>query len=125
MDDERAVQEVGDAVRVLRDYRMALFAGGEHDECDNRRGRAGISRERVKRVLAEGGRLSEVDVLFCRTRYFLDGVVVGSEAFVNNVFTLMRGSIGGAGRTTGARGMRGADSSLYTMRDLQKDVLRC
>lgn len=125
MNEERAAQEVGDAVRVLRAYRMELFAGGEDRERDKFKGRAGISRERVKRVLAEGGRLSEADLLFCRTRYFLDGVAIGSETFVNHVFRLMRGGIGGARRTTGARRLRGVESSLYTMRDLQKDALSC
>ncbi len=74
-------------------------------------------------VVPVGG-LSEAEVLLCRTRYFVDGVAIGSERFVNQVFVLMRESFG-AGRKTGARRMRRIDPPLCTLRDLQKNALLC
>jgi len=123
MSEERSAREVADGHQVLRDYRMALFSDGQEHLRDERKKRAGISRERVKKVLADGGRLSEADVLLCRTRYFVDGVAIGSERFVNQVFVLMRESFSGK-RKTGARRMRRVDTPLCTLRDLQKDALR-
>jgi putative transposase len=86
--------------------------------------RAGIPIERVEQVLASGGTLSEADLMWCRTRYFVDGLVIGSESFVNQVFALSRGYFG-AKRKSGARRMRRVATSLCTMRDLRKDVLQC
>jgi REP element-mobilizing transposase RayT len=125
MSEGRAAREVADAKQVLRDYRMVLFADGEEHLRDERKKRAGIARERVARVLARGGKLSEAELAFCRTRYFLDGVAIGSEHFVNHVFTLLRESFGGANRKSGARRMRRVESTLCTLRDLQKDALSC
>jgi putative transposase len=124
MNEECAAREVADPQQVLREYRMALFFDGQEHLRDERLKRAGISRKRVEKVLAEGGRLSEGDILLCRTRYFVDGVAIGSERFINHLFTLMRESFG-PGRKTGARRMRRVESPLCTLRDLQKDVLRC
>jgi len=124
MSEERAAREVADESQVLRDYRMALFADGEEHPRDERKKRVGIARERVEKVLASGGRLSEADLLLCRTRYFIDGVVIGSERFVNHVFALMREHFGPR-RTTGARRIRRVDSVLCTLRDLHKDALGC
>ncbi|MDG1364364.1 MAG: hypothetical protein P8Q54_12910 [Akkermansiaceae bacterium] len=68
------------------------------------------------------GKLSEAELLRCRTRYFVDGLVIGSEGFVNGVFAMMRGYFG-AKRQSGARRMRGVETSLCTMRDLQKQAV--
>jgi len=124
MNEERAAREVADPKQVLRDYRMALFSAGEEHLRDERLKRFGISRERVGNVLAQGGRLSEAEMLLCRTRYFLDGVAIGSESFINHLFVLMRENFGPE-RKTGARRMRRVESSLRTLRDLQKNALRC
>ena len=124
MNEERAAKEVADPKQVLCDYRVALFAAGEEHLRDERLKRGGISREQVERVLAEGGRLSEAEMLLCRTRYFMDGVAIGSEGFINHLFILMRENFGPK-RKTGARRMRGVKSSLCTLRDLQKKPLLC
>ena len=60
----------------------------------------------MEKVIKEGGKLSEAEMLRCRTRYFLEGLVIGGENFVNEVFVMMRGYFG-ATRQTGARRMRG------------------
>jgi REP element-mobilizing transposase RayT len=43
---------------------------------------ASISPEDVRRILGEGGQLPLPVVLRCRVRYFIDGAVLGSQAFV-------------------------------------------
>ncbi len=108
----------------MRSYRVLLFETGEEQVRDEVVKRAGIPLARVKKVLARGGSLSEAELGLCRTRYFVDGLVIGSESFVNHVFALTRDYFGKK-RESGARRMRRVTSSLCTMRDLQRDVLRC
>jgi len=59
-------------------YRLLLFGTGtvarEHKHT--------ISTEQFQRILREGGRLPLAKVLRCRVRYFTDGAVLGSKAFV-------------------------------------------
>jgi hypothetical protein len=107
---------------VQRKYRVELFVDGEVSARDKVKGRMGISVERVKRVLNEGGNLSEAEVLRCRTRYFLDGLVIGSESFVNGVFAMTRGYFGRK-RRSGARQMRGVETALYTIRELRRQAV--
>jgi len=57
--------------------------------------------------------------------YFTDGAVIGSKAFVNQVFERLK-SAGAASkkRTSGARQLREIDAQgLYSLRDLRKEVL--
>jgi hypothetical protein len=65
-------------------------------------------------------------VLRHRVRYFRDGAVLGTAAFVNAVFEReqsLRNRFGEK-RTNGARRMRGAEwGDLRVLRDLQKDVI--
>ena len=74
----------------------------------------------MERVLAEGGELSEAEMMFCRARHLVDGLVIGSEGFVNGVYALTRDHFGEL-RTSGARKLRRVQTSLRTMRDLQRD----
>jgi len=124
MNEERAGKEVATWREVMRRYRMLLFEAGEEQVRDEVKKRAGIPLARVEKVLARGGSLSEAELGLCRTRYFVDGLVIGSESFVNHVFALTREYFGEK-RQSGARRMRQVTSSLCTMRDLQRDVLRC
>lgn len=117
-----ASEEAADGHQILRNYRMALFTDGKEHPRDARKNRVGIAGARVKNVLENGGRLSEADLLSCKTRYFIDAIVIGGEGFVDHVFELIRGSLGDR-RTTGARRMRRVSSKLRTLRDLQKDAL--
>ena len=63
---------------VQAGYRQVLFgtatAPREH--------KGGISLEEFQRVLKEGGTLPRATVLRCRVRYFTDGAVLGTRAFV-------------------------------------------
>lgn len=105
---------------VVRQYRVVLFEDGEERSGDGSERRRGFSPKEVARVLKCGGRLSEAQMLRSRVRYFLDGLVIGSESFVNRAFLLSRGFFGAA-RRSGARKMWRIDSTLRTMRDLKKD----
>lgn len=64
-------------------------------------------------------------MLFCRIRYFADGAVIGSKAFVNEAFANARDRFGPK-RKDGARKMRGsaaaAGTTLWSLRDLQKGI---
>ena len=62
------------------------------------------------------------DLLRCRVRYFSDGLILGSRAFVDDMFDERRAHFG-AKRKTGARKMRGGDwDGLCVARDLKKEV---
>jgi hypothetical protein len=64
-------------------------------------------------------------MLRCRVRYFTDGAVIGSRAFVDEVFRKCRDRFGSK-RESGARKLRGngaaAAGTLWSARDLQKEI---
>jgi hypothetical protein len=123
---------------VSREYRRILLAGAVGKQ-ESRVGRGGVTEvkrtrkgmsgedaqreeERLERKL-EGipfGRM-----LRCRVRYFTDGAVIGSRAFVNEAFANARERFGKA-RKDGARPMRGVASGakglLWSVRDLRLGV---
>jgi REP element-mobilizing transposase RayT len=120
--EKRAAREIATWAKVMRTYRVILFGDGEESPRDQVRKRAGIRRSRVQQVLDQGGELSEAELSWCRTRYFVDGLVIGSKSFVNRVFALSKGYFGER-RRDGARRMRQVDTPLCTMRDLRRDPL--
>jgi REP element-mobilizing transposase RayT len=72
-------REQPDRQITLSAYREVIFGKG----ATVRRERDGmIDWERAQKVLASGGRVGRIEYLRCRTRYFTDGVVLGSRAFV-------------------------------------------
>ncbi len=116
--------------RTSKRYRTLLYQHGEERGCDGNAeetvegSRPGFTREMVEAVLAEGGKLSRREILRCRVRYFCDGAVFGSAAFVEEVFESNRSRYGPK-RKSGARKMRGAEwGDLRVLRDLRKDVIR-
>ncbi len=116
-----------DWAEVLRRYRLLLYSEGREqkpDEVTGEGGRAGIATEECDRVAETAGKVSLPEVLRRKVRYFSDGAVIGSAAFVNGVFAQLKaeGRMGPK-RQTGARRMLGADwGGLRVLRDLQKDV---
>jgi putative transposase len=103
---------------VNRAYREHLYISGEQTSR-----KAGFTPEQVRQVLAEGGALPRGVALRCRVRYFSDGAVLGSRAFVEGVFQAHRGYFG-AKRTSGARPMKGSDwGGLCTARALRLSPL--
>ena len=88
---------------VVKRYREVLQAPLEKD-----RGRDGDT----------SGSLSEAEALGGSVRQVTDGVAVGLPPFLERVFGLARECFGPR-RQTGARRMRGIESELRAMRDLQ------
>ncbi len=120
--EKRAAAEVASWREVVRKYREVLFEDGEEKPRDRKKKRLGISPRKVAKVLASGGQLSETQMLYCRVRYLIDGLVIGSENFVNGIHAATREYFGRR-RRDGARKLRGVRSDLRTMRDLRVDAV--
>ena len=111
--------------QVMAEYRKHLFLSGEAEQVseDGKVQRRGFGCERVAEVLAKGGRLDLRDALFCRVRYFCDGVVLGSRAFVDEFFAANRERFG-ASRKDGARRLHRINApGLFALRELRLNVL--
>ena len=125
------------AGNVSKEYRMLLLAEGEEKLQegvgeDGKRAvkvvRKGMKQEVVEEELAELERSADVGLgkmLRWRVRYFSDGAVIGSRAFVDGVFAACRERFG-RGRRSGARKLRGSAAAaagvLWSVRDLQKGI---
>jgi len=80
--------------------------------------RRGVSPRQAAKVLQAGGKLSLVELLEHKVRYFVDGGVIGSRSFIEGVFEEARDRFGPR-RKNGARPMRGYKGSLFSLRDLR------
>ncbi len=109
-------------------YRRLLYVEGVErpgEEVTGEGGRRGIAAVEVEQVVAGNRRMTLPEVLHRKVRYFTDGVVLGSAAFVEEAFGRLQeqGRISGK-RRTGARKMRGADfGELRVLRDLRVRVI--
>jgi hypothetical protein len=123
------------AGKVSRAYRKLLMENAV-EKSEERVERDGMV---VRKILRKGIRKKEgggqdtratEDVPFarmlrCRVRYFTDGAVIGSRAFVNEAFAKSRERFG-AKRRDGARKLRGSGAPsagvLWSLRDLRKGI---
>lgn len=98
-------------------YRMRLFGAGAPQRAD----RASISPDALEKVVAEKGTLPLATVLRCRVRYFSDGAVLGSKAFVAKHLALYKRRTGHR-RRTALRPLPGITNwgDLATLRGLRK-----
>lgn len=105
-------------------YRCLLFSKGvEIKDAQNVNVvRQGVTAEEAHQVLKEKGKLSAMELVRLRVRYFSDGLVLGSQEFVESIFIENR-SLFGPKRKTGARRLKGGDGTLFSMRDLRKNAL--
>jgi len=107
-------------------YRVLLYLTGEEHPSDERHhppSRPGIPQEEVSKATGQNT-IPLPEILRRKVRYFSDGAVLGSAAFVDRAFELLRekGRIGSK-RRTGARTPRGADwGELRVLRDLRVRV---
>jgi len=93
-------------------YRAILREAGK-------KGTEGTQRmEGPQETETKGQRLTEGEALKGRVRYFVDGMVIGTEGFVERVFGWSRERFGPK-RKNGARKLRGIETELRSMRDLQ------
>ena len=98
-------------------YREILFGKG----AAVKESRATISPDALQQVIKEKGRLPLATVLRCRIRYFSDGAVLGSQAFVQTQLASYRSHFGLKPRTAPRELPQIADwGDLNTMRGLRK-----
>jgi hypothetical protein len=85
----------------------------------------GDPNEGLEQIVPATGDLALWQMLRWKVRYFTDGAVIGSRAFVDGLFEQCRERFG-AKRKTGARRMRGnglaATGLLWSARDLRKNI---
>jgi REP element-mobilizing transposase RayT len=112
-ENNRAWRGVQDA------YRLHLFGSGVAPRGD----KAAISPEALEKVVAEGGTLPLATVLCCRVRYFSDGAVLGTRAFVAKHLTVYKRQTGHRKRTA-PRPLPAITNwgDLVTLRGLRKKV---
>jgi hypothetical protein len=102
-------------------YHKHLYLSGRQRSGPD--GRQGFDPEEVQQVMDKDGRLSMKQLMQCRVRYFTDGGVMGTRAFVNEIFEGQRRFYSHR-RREGARPMKhGEWGDLYTMRDLRNKVV--
>ena len=89
---QRALGSGGGPRAAMGKYRALLYESGEARKPgeNGEAGRAGFSVEEIDAVLTRGGKLELGEALRCRVRYFSDGAVLGSRAFVERVFRCRR-----------------------------------
>lgn len=103
-------EEASRQYRVLLMERGHLHASGE---------KGSVSRELLLETLKSKGKLPRSELLLLRVRYFTDGLVLGSELFVENMFQQYRSHFGEK-RKSGARPPNGiAGSNLHVIRNLR------
>ena len=99
-------------------YREALFGAGTAE----REHKSALSEEAFQEVLEQKGELPLATVLRCRIRYFIDGAVLGSRAFVEMHLAEYRRRHGARERT-GPRDLSAVTNwhGLTTLRGLRKN----
>jgi len=95
-------------------YRRHLFAMADGK---------GIDSKRVKEVFEADGKLSIQELLYCRVRYFSDGLALGRKSFINNVFEDYRTWFSEK-RVEGARPIKKSDNTFFTLKDLRGEAIR-
>jgi hypothetical protein len=70
-------------------------------------------------VLAERGKLSPAELVRLRVRYFSDGAILGSKAFVEGIFEAQREQFSPK-RKRGARRIRESAEPFYALRTLRR-----
>ncbi len=101
-------------------YRCLLHAEGREvkDAQNEKVVSRGVTTESARAVLAEKGKLSPAELVRLRVRYFTDGVVLGSKAFVEGIFETQRDDFSPK-RKQGARRMTESEAPFYTLRHLR------
>jgi len=115
----------GKAAERYREYLFGVggeVKGGKTPDGDVK-SRGGFTQREIEEVLAAGGKLTLAQALRCRVRYFTDGVVLGSQEYVDEFFESRREAFGEK-RASGGRRMKGADwGRLRVLRDLKERVV--
>lgn len=101
-------------------YRLYLVERGHTENADNK---GKISRKLLLETCAKDGELSRPELLRLRIRYFSDGLVLGTETFVEDVFRRFRPHFGEK-RKSGSRDPRGLRvANVKVIRDLRAEPI--
>ena len=102
-------------------YRCILFDEGREvkDAQNETVVERGVSGESARVVLAERGKLSPAELVRLRVRYFSDGAILGSKAFVEGIFEAQREQFSPK-RKRGARRIQEMASPMYSLRQLRQ-----
>jgi hypothetical protein len=101
------------------EHRIGLFGSG----ATPKPGKQNLSEEDFQEVLSQKGRLPLSTVLRCRVRYFTDGAVLGSQAFVDEHLAHLRHRHGTRERTAPRPLLPIADwGGLMSLRGLRKNA---
>ena len=113
---ERKAGRAKEYVEGVRKKKLAVMVKKSMQRTDQSGAEVAAARERENEtVLAE---MKTAEMLMHRVRYFSDGAVIGSKAFVNEVFVRARERFS-EGRKDGARKVRGgAEGVLWSAREL-------
>ena len=102
-------------------YRCILFDEGREvkDAQNETVVERGVSGESARVVLAERGKLSPAELVRLRVRYFSDGAILGSKAFVEGIFEAQREQFSPK-RNRGARRIQEMATPMYSLRQLRQ-----
>jgi hypothetical protein len=102
-------------------YRCTLFDEGREvkDAQNEIVVERGVSGESARAVLAERGKLSPAELVRLRVRYFSDGAILGSKAFVEGIFESQREQFSPK-RKRGARRIQEMATPMYSLRQLRQ-----
>ncbi|WP_083912955.1 transposase [Rubritalea marina] len=115
-------------------YRCMLAEEGEaavgdaipsESQSARRKRKLGFDRKEVEQILNEGGKLNWRQMLRCKLRFAVDGVIFGSKEFVEDGFSALQDQCGEAyaNRTHGAKKMPYTkESRIYAHRQHLKDA---
>jgi REP element-mobilizing transposase RayT len=120
-----ALGDRGEWRAVSGRYRQLLYVSGETRgvRVDGQPVRPGFDIKTVESVVALKGKLPVNEILRCRVRYFTDGAILGSRAFVEEAFLRHRAHFS-TKRDGGAKPMKGGEwGDLFTARQLRVDIM--
>jgi putative transposase len=110
--------------RAAEAYRCILFDEGRElkDAQNETVVERGVTGESARAVLAERGKLSPAELVRLRVRYFSDGAILGSKAFVDGIFEAQREQFSPK-RKRGARRIRESAEPFFALRALRRTPL--
>ena len=108
--------------KTLSGYRQLLYGKGSVP--GNKDNDVAFSREEAVRVLEkENGKLPLHMLLRCRVRYFTEGVALGSEAYLREVYSRSRSGDSGYGKPFSPNPMKGMrNRNLAVLHSLRRSV---
>jgi REP element-mobilizing transposase RayT len=107
---------------ALQSYRLILFGKGYESKGTISSDTGRISAEKLEQIIKTGGNIPSCELLRYRIRYFSDGLVLGSQSYVESVFQTHRSSFGKNRPVAGTSLSSGTWGSLCTLRNLKLKV---